>query len=686
MKQKKKQNGLATKLITFSLLLVILPLLVLGIISTLKTADALEQQTVTSMKVSSENKLHQLEENIEAIKREGRIIAANLKSFEFITDTAGIVNESQNENQLLMHEKNVKNYLENVIAENNGLVMGIILADKDGRFISSTSVGSEISESTINMADFSNIVKEGNQYLSDAYIASDGKTALIALGTPVAKDGKVIGVIVSTINFNKLTEKIVNRSSDSNYAFSVFSKDGIILAHELKDYVLKMDLSKESASLEKLINEMKLNTKGYGFYDLKGVEKILAYNKSSYNDWYITTIYTVSEYTLPSRQVRQITIIVVGIAIIIAAIGSFLFSRYISKPIGKLAAAANSIAGGDLTTELSNIKSKDEIGSLYKDFGEMASNLRNVISQVVEGSKISKENVIQAGVEFTHLQSAVENINATVQELSAGMEESAAASEEVTASTEEITSAVEEVAKRAQSGAEKAMEMHNRASVLKDNAIMSKQNTERLLKESKGKLEIAIEDVKVVAEIEGLTNSILAIAAQTNLLALNAAIEAARAGEQGRGFAVVAEEVKKLAAQSSTTASSIQDIIFRVTKAVDNLVVNSDRIVNFIDTDVHKDYESMVDTGEQYDKDAEQIAAIMEEFSATSQQLTAAVGQVARAISEIAEAVNEGAIGIGEISNNITAVVEKANKVTELSQQNYESSEAMSKLVSEFII
>ncbi|KGK88284.1 methyl-accepting chemotaxis protein [Clostridium sp. HMP27] len=384
-----------------------------------------------------------------------------------------------------------------------------------------------------------------------------------------------------------------------------------------------------------------------------------------------------------------VTMGIMGVSIIIAIIILIMAWSYVSKKVvkpifnvlTKLREMANS--EGDLTQHI-EVKSNDEIGELAQNINLLQDSFRNIISTITCESSQVGNIVNKTNNNIQDLTLQIGNVLKTTEEMAASMEESAASTEEMDASAIEIEKAIEDISSKAENGTEVIKEISKHAEELKQNAVVAQQTAQTIGMAANKKLTDAIEQSKAVEEISLLTDAILQIASQTNLLALNASIEAARAGEAGRGFAVVANEIKKLSEDSKNAVSKIQQVTKRVMDSVGNLSESSSEILDFIKQNVIKDYESLVNTGEQYYKNAAYMEDFVSGLSKVLDEITVSMESVTKSIGEVAASNNETAQGTESIAESTTEVFDKSNEVLELINTTSESVNKLQGMVAKF--
>ena len=344
----------------------------------------------------------------------------------------------------------------------------------------------------------------------------------------------------------------------------------------------------------------------------KSVENVAAFQKSLFDkaDATIDDVY--------ARAVKRM--VALGAAsLLLGALMAWYLSRSITRPLSHAVALAETVAMGDLRSEI-DVNSRDEVGQLLAALKRMNESLRTTVIQVHSGTDM--------------ISTASQEIAAGNMDLSSRTEQQASSLEETASSMEELTSTVKQNADNARQA--NALAVSASEVAVKGGAVVSEVvDTMASINESSRKI------VDIIGVIDG-------IAFQTNILALNAAVEAARAGEQGRGFAVVASEVRNLAQRSAAAAKEIKTLINDSVTKVDA----GGKLVDQAGATMTEIVQSIT-----------RVTDIMSEIASASIEQTSGIEQINMAISQMdqvtqqnAALVEEAAAAAGSLQDQASAL------------------------------
>lgn len=501
-------------------------------------------------------------------------------------------------------------------------------------------------------------VQNGKETWMEPYLNSNIGVYMISYVIPIEVDGESIGIIGMDIDFSEFTNTIDSLSIfDSGYGF-LANDSGEVMYH--KDLEIGSNLADADSGLQAVVDALgnEQTEETAVSYTYQGKDKVMYY-KTLENGMKFVLTAPKTELQEKSRQLAKQIFGGAAFAMILTIIIGTVLGFTITKPITQIDGIVKQTAEFEFASNPANqhlYKRKDETGRMAISLHNMRKNLRQMVANIRHVYTDLKNTTEQLS-DTTKRVREMSSVNTdTTQELAAAMEETAATMETVNTTVSDIKERATDIERYSKEGREASVEVKERAGQLKLKTQAASEKTVQMYENVQQKTEAAMEQAKAVEKINQFTQAILEISSQTNLLALNASIEAARAGEAGKGFAVVAGEIGTLAAQTSTTVGSINEIIAEVNQAVANMTGCLKESTDFLEQTVLKDYEDFMGVADQYTKDATVFDDDMSAISGQINTLLSSIVEIADAMQGVSSTVSEAADGVTDIAQKTLEV------------------------------
>ncbi len=655
-------KSIKTKLILYISILLILSLGTMGGLALYRAMMAIESEAIEGMVNLSEEAA-----NTTTVQVEKQMIV-----LEMIAGRSDMENMNWNEQQKI---------LENQVERTGFLSFAVV--DPTGNAIFNDGAEANV----VDRAYFIEALK-GSTVVSDLLISRLTDQPELVYATPIKNGEKVVGVLIARRDGYVLSDITDTLGyGESGYAYMI-NKEGTVVAHPdrarvevLQNPIVESESNTILKPVAELFKTILGEKNGFNQYEFNETKLIASYYPVGGTDWTLIITANESEVLKNVPRIVRSIMITMAVALLVSVIFAYLLGSNIANPIIKVAENALKIANLDIRenmdTKITN--RKDEVGKLGNSLQTIILSLRSIMADINTSS---------------------EQVTASSEELTATAGQSARAIEEIAKTIEEIAQGASDQAKNTEAGSVKGTELGeimandqkemqllnvatSKVSELVEEGLVEIDSLTKIAKESNEATEMVqigiMKTNSSAKKIESASQVIASIADQTNLLALNAAIEAARAGEAGRGFAVVAEEIRKLAEQSSSSTSTIDEVVRELQMNSNDAVRIMERVVaimkdqtmsvevaqskyNEISGAIKKSEEAvqslnmssvkMDDMKNQIMDTLQNLASIAEENSASTEEVSAAVEEQNASMEEIASA-SEGLADLAQKLQNI---------------------------------
>lgn len=553
---------------------------------------------------------------------------------------------------------------------------------------------------------FTQTMEEQKAFVSKSYYSVNTGMPCASIFFPMYREDGLIGIFAADLKLDYLQSIIENFSDVENGEYSfVIDGEGVVVAHpdsaqieELYNYKLltKTVSQKDGAGqpltdelgniltqeqditvsedYQEIISDVMAGNSGSRKMRNEGATYFVSYAsiplKGESDSWSVITLHRESKAMAPVYRVIAIAIVVDLLVILVAVVVIALLARRLTQPIILITELIGEASEGDFTVQAEE-NNTNEIGTLARSFNKMTGKISAILTKL---ATITGEVVESSD----HLRQIEEEMDATSQ-----------AVREIADGTDTQNADVTQVVMQEDELGEKFVQLQKKGELLladAQNTIISGENGIKSVAELKrqneaaaGRMAEAYAKIMTLEQqsqkISGILNTITEISSETGLLSLNASIEAARAGEHGKGFAVVAESIGKLAANSSSAATDIEEIIAELCKDISEAVKNiefvrtgMDEQTQVVDTvrDTFADFNALAEKTRESVKGMEQL---IEEMHECDSSVVIAVERIRNISAQTANLTEKAADYLEKQLGGIRTVADRIDHLSTVSEE-----------------
>ncbi len=400
------QRSLMARLLTYFLLLIILPLATIGYLSYNSGRQSIVNNVESHLESVSTLKEQELQNWVENLEHTMVWVAA---SPQVSNDAAILANHAPGDPQYLAAHESLVAELKRTTAM--GHISSVSLLDNpSGKIIASSDT---TWEGKFREAELYFIQGKNDTYISEIFHSLTLGQPTMAISAPVKdSNGQLVGVLAAHANLEQLSELMLERSGlgETGETFLV-NKSNLLITNTVfaPDGAFKKWIFGEGA-------EWALEGKnGVGlFVDYRGEPVIGAYRWIEDRELALIAKQDQSEAFAPVTNLRNTIATVAGLILVLAAGLGFLLARQITNPLSKLAEYARRVGMGDYTAEV-EITGRNEVASV-------ASDVRAMVGQILATQQqlLLTEDAVRSspsGIAISDLNSNLTYVNPTFLEM-----------------------------------------------------------------------------------------------------------------------------------------------------------------------------------------------------------------------------------------------------------------------------